>query len=93
MRIGKHPRQIAASFGFDKKGREEDHHPHSLHSITTLRILLYLPAHITNIITVALETMKELGYNTISRVMETWETARRVAKNFEDELGTHMLTK
>ena len=37
--------------------------------------------------------MKELGYNTISRVMETWETARRVAKNFEDELGTHMLTK
>ena len=37
--------------------------------------------------------MKELGYNTISRVMETWETARRVTKNFEDELGTHMLTK
>ena len=37
--------------------------------------------------------MKELGYNTISRVMETWETARRTAKNFEDELGTHMLIK
>mmetsp|Transcript_5161 Transcript_5161/g.10182 ORF Transcript_5161/g.10182 Transcript_5161/m.10182 type:complete len:156 (-) Transcript_5161:245-712(-) len=38
--------------------------------------------------------MKELGYNTISRVMETWESARRAAKgNFEDELGTHMLIK
>ena len=38
--------------------------------------------------------MKELGYNTISRVMETWESARRSAKsNFEDELGTHMLVK
>jgi hypothetical protein len=37
--------------------------------------------------------MKELNYNTISRVMESWESARRVAKNFEDELGTHMLVK
>jgi hypothetical protein len=37
--------------------------------------------------------MKELGYNTVSRVMETWESARRRSKNFEDEVGTFMLEK
>jgi len=37
--------------------------------------------------------MKEMDYNTISRVTETWETCRRRGKNFEDEVGTLMLKK
>ena len=37
--------------------------------------------------------MKEMGYNTISHVTETWESARRQAKNFDDELGFYMLVK
>jgi hypothetical protein len=37
--------------------------------------------------------MKELGYNAISRVMETWESARRRSNSFEDEVGTFMLQK
>mmetsp|Transcript_7782 Transcript_7782/g.10207 ORF Transcript_7782/g.10207 Transcript_7782/m.10207 type:complete len:156 (+) Transcript_7782:156-623(+) len=37
--------------------------------------------------------MKEMDYNTISRVTETWETCRRRCANFEDEVGTKMLKK
>ena len=38
-------------------------------------------------------TMKEMDYNTISRVTETWETCRRRSPDFENEVGTKMLTK
>ncbi|KAL7562545.1 hypothetical protein ACA910_015429 [Epithemia clementina (nom. ined.)] len=31
--------------------------------------------------------MKELGYSTISIVLETWDTAKFSAKNFEEEFG------
>ncbi|KAL7575107.1 hypothetical protein ACA910_000474 [Epithemia clementina (nom. ined.)] len=37
--------------------------------------------------------MKEMGYNTISRVTETWETCKRRSPKFEDELGTMILKK
>ena len=37
--------------------------------------------------------MKEMTYNVISRVTETWETCRRRTPNFEDEVGALMLKK
>ena len=37
--------------------------------------------------------MIELDYETVARVLETWEVARRNCKHFEKEFGTLLVSK